>query len=52
LLLLLLTLPAMAASVIRQAKESIKKKQNLEQVAKNLLAEAEKPETKRKDRIV
>lgn len=52
LLLLLLTLPAMAASVIRQAKESIKKKQNLEQVAKNLLVEAEKPETKRKDRIL
>lgn len=50
-LLLLLTLPAMAASVIRQAKESIKKKQNLEQTANNLLAEAVKPETKRKDRI-
>lgn len=50
-IMLLLTLPAMAASVIRQAKESIKKKQNLEQTAKNLLSEAAKPETRHKDKI-
>ena len=49
--LLLLTLPAMAASVIRQAKEAIKKKQNLEQTAKNLLDEAAKPETRHKDKV-
>lgn len=49
--MLTMTLPLMAASVIRQAKESIKKKQNLEQTANNLMAEAAKPETKHKDKI-
>lgn len=51
LLLLLLSVPAFPASVIRQAKEAIKKKQNLEATAKNLLAEAAKPETKHADRV-
>lgn len=46
-----LALPAFSASVIRSAKEALKKKQNLEQTAKNLLAEAVKPETSHKDRI-
>ncbi len=49
--LLLLALPAMAASVIRQAKDAMKKKQNLEQTAKTLMAEAAKPETRHKDKI-
>lgn len=40
-----------AASVIRQAKEALKKKQNLEQTAKNLLAEAAKEETSHDDRV-
>ena len=51
LLLLALALPAFSANVIRQAKEAIKKKQNLEATAKNLLAEAAKPETKHADRV-
>ena len=51
LLLLLLSVPAFPASVIRQAKEAIKKKQNLEATAKNLLAEAAKPENKHADRV-
>lgn len=51
LFLFLLATPAFSASVIRQAKEAIKKKQNLEATAKNLLAEAAKPDTKHKDRV-
>lgn len=50
-IVLMLTVPAMAASVIRQAKEAIKKKQNLEQTAKTLMAEAAKEDVKRKKRI-
>lgn len=51
LLLLALTTHAFSANVLRQAKEAIKKKQNLEATAKNLLAEAAKPETKHADRV-
>ncbi len=47
----MVAMPAMSVSVIRQAKDNLKKKQNLEQTAKNLMAEAAKPETKRKERI-
>ena len=50
-IMLMMTLPIMAASVIRQAKEAIKKKQNLEQTANTLLAEAAKPETRHKDKV-
>ncbi|MCR4993849.1 MAG: hypothetical protein K6A32_00460 [Bacteroidales bacterium] len=50
-LLLLLALPAIGASVIRQAKDNIKKKSQLEQTAKTLLAEAEKEDTKLKTRV-
>lgn len=52
IIITLLSLNASAASVIRQAKESLKKKQNLEQTAKNLLAEASKESTSRSDRVV
>lgn len=51
ILLIALTTPVFSASVIRSAKEALKKKSNLEQTAKNLLAEAIKPETSHKDRI-
>ena len=51
LFLLLISIPAFPASVIRQAKEAIKKKQNLEATAKTLLAEAAKPETRHADRV-
>ena len=51
ILLLAVSAPAFPASVIRSAKEAIKKKSNLEQTAKTLLAEAVKPETPYKDRI-
>ena len=51
LLLLLLATPAFSASVIRQAKEAIKKKQNLEATAKLLLDEADKSETKHAKRV-
>ena len=44
-------LPLFSASLVRQAREAIKKKQNIEQVAKNLLAEVDKPEVRRKDKI-
>ncbi len=53
IILLLLTIagPVMGASVIRQAKEAIKKKQNLEATAKKLMEEAAKPGTKHDDRV-
>ena len=51
LLFLSLSLPAFSASVIRQAKEAIKKKQNLEATAKTLLEEAAKPETRHAKRV-
>ena len=51
LLFLALSIPAFSASVLRQAKDAIKKKQNLEATAKTLLAEAAKPETKHADRV-
>lgn len=47
----LLSLNLSAASVIRQAKDALKKKQNLEQTAKNLLAEAVKEGTSHADRV-
>lgn len=50
-MLAFITLPVFSASVIRQAKEALKKKQNLEQTAKSLLEEAIKPGTPQKDRI-
>jgi hypothetical protein len=50
-LLLLVTLPAIAANVIKQAKENIKKGSNLEQTEKSLLEEAAKSETKHADKI-
>ncbi|MBP5770527.1 MAG: hypothetical protein J6W75_04110 [Bacteroidaceae bacterium] len=48
---LLITLPAFSASVLRQAREALKKRSNLEQTAKNLLAEAVKPGTLHADRV-
>ena len=51
IILSLLTINVSAASVIRQAKDALKKKQNLEQTAKNLLAEAVKEETSHSDRV-
>lgn len=51
LLFLSLSIPAFSASVLRQAKDAIKKKQNLEATAKTLIAEAAKPETKHADRV-
>ena len=47
----LLSINASAVSVIRQAKEALKKKQNLEQTAKNLLAEAANESTSHADRV-
>lgn len=49
LMLLLLTLPACAASVLRSARESIKKGANLAGTEKTLLAEAVKPSTTHAD---
>jgi len=51
LLILGLAMPAYSANVLRQAKEAIKKKQNLEQTAKTLLEEAAKPATTHSDRV-
>ncbi|MCR5180445.1 MAG: hypothetical protein K6C30_04430 [Bacteroidaceae bacterium] len=51
LLFLAIAGPVMGASVIRQAKEAIKKKQNLENTAKKLIEEAAKSETKHADKI-
>lgn len=51
LIFLAVATPAFSANVLRQAKEAIKKKQNLEATAKTLLAEAAKPETKHAERV-
>ena len=51
LLFLLVALPVFSASVLKQAREALKKRQNLEQAASNLLAEAAKPTTSRKNKI-
>ena len=51
ILLCVVTLPVFAASVIRQAREALKKNQNLEQTAKTLLAEADKEGVKHADRV-
>lgn len=51
IILLALAIPLPAANVLRQAREAIKKKQNLEATAKTLLAEAAKPDTKHDDRV-
>ncbi|MCR5819576.1 MAG: hypothetical protein K6F94_01300 [Bacteroidaceae bacterium] len=50
-LLLIVTLPAIAANVIKQAKDNIKKGTKLEETEKNLLAELAKSETKHDDKI-
>ena len=50
-MLMALTLPAFAASVLRQAREALKKNQNLEQTAKTLLAEAARDGAKHADRV-
>lgn len=47
----LLVINVYSSNVIRQAKDALKKKQNLEQTAKNLLAEADKESTKHNDKI-
>ena len=51
ILLLAVTLPAFAVSVLRQAREALKKNQNLDQTAKTLLAEAAKDGVKHADRV-
>lgn len=50
-MVVLLALPSFSASVIKQARESLKKRQNLEQTAKSLLELAVKEETPRKVKI-
>ena len=49
---LLFSVPATSVNVIRQAKENIKKKQNLEQTQKSLLAEAAKEGTRHKQKLL
>jgi len=46
-----LAFPLFSASIVRQAKEAIKKKQNIEKAAKALLDEVAKPEVKAKKKI-
>lgn len=50
-LLFMLSVPAFSINVITQAKENIKKKQQLEQTVKNLLEEAKKPDMRHKKQI-
>lgn len=49
--MLAVALPTFAASVLRTAREALKKNQNLEQTAKNLLAEAQRDGVKHADRV-
>lgn len=51
LLLIAATLPALAASVLRTAKDALKKNQNLENTAKSLLEEAVRDGVKHADRV-
>ena len=46
-----IALPLFSASVVRQAKDAIKKKSNIEQAIKALLAEVDKPDVKPKDKV-
>ena len=51
ILICAIALPLFSASVVRQAKDAIKKKSNIEQAIKALLAEVDKPEVKAKDKV-